>query len=71
MTMTAARNRILITSRRIGGFVRSRHPVSLAKPGAAWNRAPALRPGGRQIDCAAPLRAGLCLANDRPFRRRP
>src|SRR5262249_3901714 len=59
---------ISLTSRHIGEFVRSRHLVSLAKPSAAWNRAPALRPGGRQIDCAAPLRAGLCFANDRASR---
>jgi hypothetical protein len=69
--MAEATNRIFITSRRIGGFVRSRHPVSLAKPGTAWNRAPVLRPGGRQTDFAAPLRADLCFANDRPSRPHP
>jgi hypothetical protein len=68
MMMTAARNKILITSRNIDEFVRSRHLVSLGKPSAAWNRAPALRPGGRQIDCAAPLGAGLRFANDHASR---
>ncbi len=43
-----------------------------APPGLGGSQAPQLRtvrlpfrPGGRQIDCAAPLRSGLCFAIDR------